>query len=370
MSPAQMRKTSRHSTSALATAATSARAPRRCRKCPNKPLKSTCGCSKRRNVVLNTESGLASGLSLSLSTSSAVSTTTPLNAASTTEDIHASSAVEGLVSLQGGGNSWDVLQGFPANVQEHLGIHQEPAEPHHSLPPPNTIAINHDIVINPALLVDEQRPVSVPEVTGIEHEDEDYDRDYNDVGKKIGKRLTLTEKAARYGLVNGIMRGNTVYRVVRQNDKRRPILDASSATTRYNREIPLIISRAERMALETDAYVLILAQQATGSSASIHFASERLRREAFGESAALVNKFQSLMTQLVTAKRSTTLALTQNLEASERARAQVEEQLVERESVVAFTEAELAASRRANQALLLELEALRSSAAGGSQQSD
>lgn len=104
-----------------------------------------------------------------------------------------------------------------------------------------------------------------------------------------------------------------------------------------------------------------MAQQATGSSACIHFASERLRREAFDQCANLVNNFQSLMTQLVIAKRSTTLALTQNLEASEKARAQVEKQLVERENTVANTEAELAASKRANQTLLSELEALRSS---------
>lgn len=106
------------------------------------------------------------------------------------------------------------------------------------------------------------------------------------------------------------------------------------------------------MAIETDGYVLLLAQQATGSSATIHFASERLRREAFNDCANLVNQFQTLMTQLVLAKRSTTLALAQNLDAAERARAVAEERLVDREE-------ELAASRRANEELMAALEAIR-----------
>jgi hypothetical protein len=120
------------------------------------------------------------------------------------------------------------------------------------------------------------------------------------------------------------------------------------------------------MALETDAYVLILAQQATGSSASINFASERLRREAYDQSADLVNEFQSLMTRLVIAKHSTTLALAQNLQASEKARAEAEDQLVRKENAVAAAEAELVASRRANQELLSELETLRNSLLRGS----
>lgn len=73
------------------------------------------------------------------------------------------------------------------------------------------------------------------------------------------------------------------------------------------------------------------------------------------------------MTQLVVAKRSTTLALAQNLEASEKARAEVEEQLADKENAVASAEMELAASRRANQELIMELESLRNTIACGSQ---
>jgi hypothetical protein len=65
------------------------------------------------------------------------------------------------------------------------------------------------------------------------------------------------------------------------------------------------------------------------------------------------------MTQLVVAKRSTALALAQNLQAAEKARAEAEEKLVERENTVASTEAALVASQSANQSLLAELQALR-----------
>lgn len=72
------------------------------------------------------------------------------------------------------------------------------------------------------------------------------------------------------------------------------------------------------------------------------------------------------MTRLVIAKRSTTLALAQNLQASEKARAEAEDQLVRKENAVAAAEAELVASRRANQELLSELETLRNSLLRGS----
>ncbi|EKM77073.1 hypothetical protein AGABI1DRAFT_130799 [Agaricus bisporus var. burnettii JB137-S8] len=229
---------------------------------------------------------------------------------------------------------------------------------------PSPGADNHQIVIDPALLVEDQSQalceVAAPEADQIGNETRG-DEDSNGVRMERGRRLTVAEKAIKHGIVDGAMRGNVVFRIVRQNEKRRPISDASAATTRYNRELPIIISRVERMALETDAYVLVLAQQATGTSASVHFASDRLRREAFYQTTNLFNEFQSLMTQLVIAKRSTALALAQNLEASEKARAEMENKLAERESQVASTEAELMAARNANKEILSELEALRNS---------
>lgn len=67
------------------------------------------------------------------------------------------------------------------------------------------------------------------------------------------------------------------------------------------------------------------------------------------------------MTQLVIAKWLTALALAQNLETSEKARAEAEERLMERNNAIASAEAELAASNSVNQTLLAELEALRAS---------
>ncbi|KAF7761295.1 hypothetical protein Agabi119p4_10704 [Agaricus bisporus var. burnettii] len=246
------------------------------------------------------------------------------------------------------------------------------------------------IPIDPVLLADEVSGVAaaVPDDTGVDDEDRsnfgvenqvERASTVDNVGNKV-KRLTVAEKVEKHGVVQGVMRGELAYQVVRQNQMRKQIVDGSSATARFNRELGVIISKAERVAHETDAYVLLLAQQATGSSAVVHFTSERLRREAFNETSELIDLFQSLITSCVLAKRATTLALARNLEAAEKAQKEVERELAEKESVVANTtralqestaqlserenalrdsRAELVASRLANKELLAQLEALK-----------
>lgn len=77
------------------------------------------------------------------------------------------------------------------------------------LPPSGTAAPDCEVPIDPALLVIEQSqspsPTTVPKVTRVENEDK--------VSARPGKiqRLKATEKATKYGLVNGVMRGNMVY---------------------------------------------------------------------------------------------------------------------------------------------------------------
>ncbi|XP_006463776.1 hypothetical protein AGABI2DRAFT_120581 [Agaricus bisporus var. bisporus H97] len=223
------------------------------------------------------------------------------------------------------------------------------------LTPPSPDNGNQEIPIDPALLIEPESRIPGPatvEATEIEGDDGRPNHTLNGLRKSAGGRLTAAEKAERNGLVEGVKRGNLAFSIARQNRTQQVLSHAASATTRYNRKLPLIISRAERLAIETDAYILLLAQQTTGSSATVHFTSERLRREAFDESGNLINQFQELMTHLVKAKRSMALALAQNLDTSEKVRIAVMERLEDRE-------AELAASRRANEELMAELEAIR-----------
>ncbi|KAJ3562027.1 hypothetical protein NP233_g9830 [Leucocoprinus birnbaumii] len=132
--------------------------------------------------------------------------------------------------------------------------------------------------------------------------------------KPQGQRRTSAERVSEWGTVEGVKRGNLPYIIPRYTELRPLIEDANTSNTRFNREMAIIISRTERASIETDCYMLIMAQQATGSSATIHFASPRLRREGLQETADLINQFQTLMTNLVLAKRNETLALAKQLQ--------------------------------------------------------
>lgn len=153
-----------------------------------------------------------------------------------------SNTSHGLLGLQAGSDTAHGLLGFHGNAQEHLvyiDLTSLPplfcavthrlsqgilVEQHESFitsnasrlvaiearsPPPNIPS--NQTVIDPTLLVDEQCQGPIPEATAIESEDRGSNADSDGVGKRIGNRLSMGEKVAKYGVVDGVMRGNTVY---------------------------------------------------------------------------------------------------------------------------------------------------------------
>ncbi|KAJ3576597.1 hypothetical protein NP233_g335 [Leucocoprinus birnbaumii] len=108
-------------------------------------------------------------------------------------------------------------------------------------------------------------------------------------------------------------------------------------------------AQMERLSLETDSYTLVLSQQASGSSAVVHFSSAQLHREAMDDVTDLINQFQDLMMNL--AKKE-----------AEAAQKSVEDA----ETALKLRDAELAASNVLNADLWKELEELRAQASLGS----
>lgn len=113
---------------------------------------------------------------------------------------------------------------------------------------------------------------------------------------------------------------------------------------------------------------MVLAQQAIGSSAAVHFTSPRLRREATEEAGDLINDFQSLMTSLVLAKRSEALALAKQLQdaqnrvkESEMKEDKAQQATKVAEEKLAQKDAELVASNAYTQQLEAQLQALKNS---------
>jgi hypothetical protein len=137
-------------------------------------------------------------------------------------------------SLQTNNNSWYLypppIDSIVSHSHAYQDVHPEPVDPHEQLSdydpsrpfttertlftPPGTIIGDHPIPIDPTLLADEL-PLApagtlIPDVNGSDVE-EDPDGDSDRLGSKRGQRLTVAEKAATYGLVEGVMRGNMVY---------------------------------------------------------------------------------------------------------------------------------------------------------------
>ena len=71
------------------------------------------------------------------------------------------------------------------------------------------------------------------------------------------------------------------------------------------------------MAEESDAYIILMSQQAVGSSATVHYTSPRLRQEAKEETLEIIKEYQALMNNLVLAKREEALALAKQLHEAE-----------------------------------------------------
>ena len=61
------------------------------------------------------------------------------------------------------------------------------------------------------------------------------------------------------------------------------------------------------MAVQCDAYMMLVCQQASGSSAAVHYTSPRLRKEAKQDTVEIIQNYQSLMNRLLLSRRQDAL---------------------------------------------------------------
>lgn len=88
--------------------------------------------------------------------------------------------------------------------------------------------------------------------------------------------------------------------------------------------------------------MVLLAQQATGSSAAIHYTSPRLRREAKEDTITLVNQFQSMMTNIILAKREEAFVIAKQLQDAQEMATGAQQQVAEAQEKIHSQEAEIA----------------------------
>ncbi|TFK69716.1 hypothetical protein BDN72DRAFT_897013 [Pluteus cervinus] len=112
-----------------------------------------------------------------------------------------------------------------------------------------------------------------------------------------------------YGHVEGCMRGKHALNVLRTKPLHAPEPDVRKATKRYNREMNAIISRCERISVETGCWLLIGAHHANANTPAIHYTSPKLRLEARDQVSDLTTKFWRLTSSLINARRVEAVAL-------------------------------------------------------------
>ncbi|KAJ3504075.1 hypothetical protein NLJ89_g8131 [Agrocybe chaxingu] len=122
------------------------------------------------------------------------------------------------------------------------------------------------------------------------------------------KRIRVSQRNPKFGFVEGAMMGTGPMKLPRLQDARPPQTDLAKAKKRFNRVMGTVISRAERLAEETDCWLIVIGQQ-PGEGPALHYTSSRLRREARNEATAIVDQFQQLTYALNLARTQDALQL-------------------------------------------------------------
>ncbi|KAG5633801.1 hypothetical protein H0H81_005202 [Sphagnurus paluster] len=111
-------------------------------------------------------------------------------------------------------------------------------------------------------------------------------------GSSMTSRNRVSSQNPIYGYVNGAFKGNKVCRIVRKQALREPA-KASDASYRFRREMPIIISRAERLAVETNGWIFVAGEQRNPQSNDSfwHYASPELVNDSWDSTKAMIEKF-------------------------------------------------------------------------------
>ncbi|KAF8697716.1 hypothetical protein AX14_001274 [Amanita brunnescens Koide BX004] len=166
-------------------------------------------------------------------------------------------------------------------------------------------------------------------------------------------RVRVTAQNPAFGVVEGAMRGSqklgkyvfTISHILltliwtteirRPNMLRPRMMDRATATKRFHRELNNIIARCERLSQETNCWLVLAAQHSSSGTAATHYTSPNLRRDAMEDTLGIINKFQSVTSSLLQAKRQDALEIARQLaEADKRVRS-LQEQVATQEAALA-----------------------------------
>ncbi|KAF8980710.1 hypothetical protein BDQ17DRAFT_1438828 [Cyathus striatus] len=128
------------------------------------------------------------------------------------------------------------------------------------------------------------------------------------------------KKYQRHGRVIGVLKGNQEYPIWRPCSLRNPITVRKDATKRFNREIGIVIAKAERLAEETHSWIMVMGQHSGESTGTIHYTSRTLSEDSeFSrqQTANIVNKFMLLISDLRKSKQAQYFKLASELQQRE-----------------------------------------------------
>ncbi|KAJ7787749.1 hypothetical protein B0H14DRAFT_2629056 [Mycena olivaceomarginata] len=115
-------------------------------------------------------------------------------------------------------------------------------------------------------------------------------------------RIRVTRKNALHGRVEGAMRGNKVFDIVRMKELRPAMADQARASARFLRSASDIIERCERLSQETGCWLHFSAQHLFAHGAFLHYTSPRFLREAKKDAEQITNHASRIYATLIAAR--------------------------------------------------------------------
>ncbi|KAJ7675310.1 hypothetical protein B0H17DRAFT_1207688 [Mycena rosella] len=147
---------------------------------------------------------------------------------------------------------------------------------------------------------DESRPSSPPAASG-------------SAAKSTGPRVSATN--VRHGYVDGAMRDKQDAKIFRR--KALPS-ESNDPVRRFNKLLPDIISRCERLGAETGCWLVLTATNRAQGSGVLHYMTPPMRKDGLPQALTMLNTFKSTTAALKLARRQQAFVISQSYVALQR----------------------------------------------------
>ncbi|KAF7324246.1 hypothetical protein MSAN_01272200 [Mycena sanguinolenta] len=130
-------------------------------------------------------------------------------------------------------------------------------------------------------------------------------------------RLRISKQNPAYGHVDGAMRGNQMYKILRTKPLRPVIEEQAEASARFLRSVSDIIDRCERVSHETGCWLHFSAQHLFARGGFLHYTSPRFLREAKQDAEQIINHSHRAFSSLIAARNKESKDMHKRLLAAE-----------------------------------------------------